>query len=385
MKTIMIKILGKHLYFILPFLFYNASAQNLLDTSSWTLGSGSVQGYLAHGSENENWRILGENNKDEETVLWEARNDASNNEDGGWNTSLVPVDDRKDYRLTVWIKKTNSEDGITSFGCYGSGGFYDIATNRVDSDPFFFSGDLPVLNRWYLVSGYVYNREYYIFRSSSDPIFDNNPGIGVFDGVTGKKVDDVKSFRMSWGNQGLGHRTYLSFDTNVGDRQYMFAPRLELVDERMPTIPELLGANPDSQLNFFYDLAGNQKTRLYCSNGICQRNSTRNSNNEQEKESISAIETSLDDKTSVDVSKDIMVSPNPAKDRLNITLRSDSDIQFVDTMSIHSLSGALLKTHPIGKTTSKVQMDISDLSSGTYLLHMHTSDGSSETKKIIKL
>lgn len=73
------------------------------------------------------------------------------------------------------------------------------------------------------------------------------------------------------------------------------------------------------------------------------------------------------------------VSPNPANDIVNIT---NSDNVFVNAISITDLNGRVVKQNSFSNT-SNVQVNISDLSSGVYMMNI-TSDKGSVTKKIIK-
>ena len=73
------------------------------------------------------------------------------------------------------------------------------------------------------------------------------------------------------------------------------------------------------------------------------------------------------------------VSPNPAKDLITIT---NSDNISVNSISITDLNGRTVKQNTYSNETN-VQVNISDLSSGVYMMNI-TSDKGSVTKKIIK-
>lgn len=198
-------------------------SQNLLDTSTWNIGSGAVTGFANNGSSNENSRVLGKDNLGNEVTLWKASPDSQNNADGGWNTSYHTINSNKTYRFSVWIKKLNSNSGTTYFGCRGNNG--GLVTpgqsgGTTVSNPYFWSGDLPKLNRWYLLVGYIF---------SDNPI--SIPGgpisgsaliiqSGIFDGVTGEKVASVQNFEFSSSVTQVMHRAYLYYDTNTNDEQF---------------------------------------------------------------------------------------------------------------------------------------------------------------------
>jgi hypothetical protein len=105
---------------ILILSFSSISAQNLLDMSGWSIGTGSSTGFSQNGSTAENTREWGEGPHGNRVILWKASPTGGNNADGGWNSDQMSINHTKMYRLSIWIKKTNSNDGTTYFGCYTS-------------------------------------------------------------------------------------------------------------------------------------------------------------------------------------------------------------------------------------------------------------------------
>ena len=73
------------------------------------------------------------------------------------------------------------------------------------------------------------------------------------------------------------------------------------------------------------------------------------------------------------------LTPNPAKDFINVT---NSEAIFVNSISITDLNGRVVKQNSYSNV-SDVQINISDLSSGVYMMNI-SSDRGSVTKKIIK-
>jgi hypothetical protein len=149
-----------------------AYSQNLVSSQSWTVGSGSVGIFNQNGDATQNFREIGENPFGEQTVLWKAVADAANAADGGWTTQPFNIDRTKMYRFSVWIKKTNSTDGTAYFGC-NSNDILNLGSNTVNSNPYFWYGSLPQLNKWYLLVGYVHG--------SNDPSTSNYGAI--YDGI----------------------------------------------------------------------------------------------------------------------------------------------------------------------------------------------------------
>jgi hypothetical protein len=80
------------------------------------------------------------------------------------------------------------------------------------------------------------------------------------------------------------------------------------------------------------------------------------------------------------VSDDILVFPNPVKEIMSIFNPSeDEDIQI----RIYSINGKLLMSKLVDNRSSIISIDMTDVTSGVYLLNIISSSGSS-TQKIIK-
>ncbi|MGJ1269885.1 hypothetical protein ACR78F_18530 [Sphingobacterium spiritivorum] len=236
-------------------------AQNLLDLNDWKAGEGSAGMFNQNGQTIENTREWGVGPHANRVILWKATPEGNANDDGGWNSNPVAIDHKKMYRSSVWIKKTNSNGGTTYFGCVAVAGLNNVP----DNNPYFWNGNLPVLDRWYLLVGYIH--------AADDPSTQHFGAI--YDGTTGEKVIDMVDFKFLPGSTYTNHRTYLYYDPNTNDRQYFYAPRLEVVDGNEPTIEALLSINKgQSEVAYFsgkvgirtnnpreYDLAVNGKIR----------------------------------------------------------------------------------------------------------------------------
>ena len=218
------------------------SSQNLLDTSTWTVGTGSVSGFYQNGATSENSREFGTDPFENSSVIWKGGNDASSNADGGWNTNYQNIDNTKTYRFVVWLKKTSSNEGYTYFGCqqWQSNSDTNVYPHNIlrlngsiNKNPYFWVGDLPQLNKWYMLVGYVHGSNYNSNLSYG----------GIYDPITRTKVVNITDYKFASSTTILRHRVYLYFDTNTSDRQYFFAPRMEIVDGDEPPIQELLGIN----------------------------------------------------------------------------------------------------------------------------------------------
>jgi hypothetical protein len=212
---------------------------NILDTSTWTVGNGSVSGFNRMGTDAENIRENGVDPYGNTSVLWKSAPDVNNNSDGGWQTPFLSIDETKTYRLTVWIKKTNSDGGQTRFGFQSrdaSNAFANLRTNGTALNaPYFFNGDLPTLDKWYLLVGYVHSSSY-----TGNEILS-----GVYDPVTGNKVLDASTdYKFAPGAITLRHRAWLRGTTNTEDFQFMSEPTLYEVNGQEPSVENLI--SPDT-------------------------------------------------------------------------------------------------------------------------------------------
>jgi len=210
----------------------NTNAQNLIDLQDWKAGTGGTSNLGQNGSASQNIREWGEGPGGIRALLWKAVPDGGVDRDGGWNSSAIPIDNKLMYRSVIWMKKTNSNDGHSYFGCLDVASLDGIPY----SNPYFWYGDLPELNKWYLLVGYIH--------ASDDPSTVNYGGI--YDGITGQKVVEMNDFKFSPTATETVHRTYLFYDPNVNDRQYFYNPRLEVVNGNEPTIASLLGLTGQS-------------------------------------------------------------------------------------------------------------------------------------------
>ena len=182
-------------------------------------------------------------------------------DDGGWNSDGILINHTNMYRFSIWLRKTNSTQGTSYFGCTNV-----LNLNGISNDnPYFWYGQLPELNKWYLLVGYVHG--------SGDASTVNYGG--VYDGISGAKVADMTDFKFATISTSTNHRAYLYYDPNINDEQFFYAPRIEVVNGNEPTISALLGLqNGSADLAYFsgkvgiktpdprdFDLAVNGKIR----------------------------------------------------------------------------------------------------------------------------
>lgn len=372
------------LLFLLYILNYSMCySQNLLNTSTWTVGSGSVPGFSVNGTDPENYRELGLNHIGEEVVLWKAVPMLNNDADGGWDTSYHSIDNTKSYRFSVWIKKTNSFDGVSYFGSQQWSNTIDNRSvlrlnGNFDNNPYFWHNyegqdQLPHLDRWYLLVGFIHHKDY---------VQTTNLG-AIYDGVTGELIRSITDFKFHSNTTEIRHRAYLYYGTNTNDRQYFHEPRIDIVNSSMPTVNQLLRINQNSKLLFGYDNAGNQNQRFYCATQGCSLPSTSASRPADENNAINEVVEQLEEINKMDEPFKIILSPNPTEGFVLIRLNPSSELSLSHNINIYSNNGVLIRSI---ETDSKkeLQLDLTNLSSGLYLIHMHLSDGTTITKQIIK-
>jgi len=228
---------------------------NLLDTSTWTEGTGGVSGFSQYGwgSPNTNTR---ENDTDpygQLSLIWKAKADSTTTSDGGWNTDYHTIDPSKKYRLTVWTKKINSLNGISYFGFSALDASGNDASNKLDdtfaSNPYFAASilSIPTLNEWYLFVAYVHP---YTYGSTT-----NEGQLYKADGTLVSTVA-VNDFKFASTAVEIRHRVYLR-ETNPPEEEFFYAPTIYEVNGQEPTIQELLtGGNSSGPGETVWNLNG---------------------------------------------------------------------------------------------------------------------------------
>lgn len=347
----------------------NLNAQNMLNTGTWTVGTGGVSGFSQNGATAENSREYGLNHAGQNVILWKASPGSTSDADGGWNTSYHSINHNTTYRFTVWIKKTNSNSGTTYLGCNSTDNILRL-DGSVNNNPYFWYGDLPQLNRWYLIVGFVHRSSY-----TSDVHLGR-----IYDGVTGQAVLTITDYKFKNTATSVRHRSYLYYDTNTSDRQYFWGPRLEPVNGSEPSISELLGINTPDTVLFSYDTAGNQTERFLCPDATC---GVANSSVQDQVTGNGLNEELPNDEMEI-LEKAMVFYPNPTDGRVSVTLSGDVDAEIVNNIHVFNARGSIVKTVNLNSGSRQTELDLTALPAGVYLIHLHLSDGQNVTKKLIK-
>jgi len=237
-----------------------------LNTSTWTVGYGSVGSYGQNGQTIENQRLVGTDPWGNSTIVWQSNPEGGVNDDGGWNNGWYDIDRTKLYRWSVWVKRTSSSGAGTSyFGLYGSGGTWGV--ERLDGggnegNPYWECQGTSAYtqNKWYLLVGHCY--------PTGTPIGsipgNKHPDTGRYSVQAGGKDGDLNYCNIGgdvrWlSNSTVGlHRTYHYYCPDPSTHLQWYDPRFEICDGTEPTISDLLR----EPATYAQDLIGTYNTPL---------------------------------------------------------------------------------------------------------------------------
>jgi hypothetical protein len=214
---------------------------NILDPYSWAVGSGGTGAFGQNGSTDENERVIGTDPFGNSSVVWESRPNGSAADDGGWGTGFYDVDEYSLYRWSVWVKRTTSSAGGTSYlGLYGSpNAVIRIDNGAQEGNPYFECSGTGAYtqNVWYLLVGHCFPSNYTggatTHPDSGRYITSGRNGSVNFCNIGG----DVKWYP---GTTGGYHRVYHYYCGDNTTRLQWFDPRLDKCDGSEPTISDLL-------------------------------------------------------------------------------------------------------------------------------------------------
>ena len=179
---------------------------------------------------------------------------AGGNADGGWNSQPFEIDTEKTYKFVIYVKRYQSVAsgaGQTYWGCYGfdaggsNTGLTRVADSATDTNPYFWYGIPPLLNRWYLIVGYIHGKSYAAGSTSIG---------GLYDTVTGEKINVatlpssltvIYDYKWRSDSKASGHRAYLYYNQIAGSPyttkyQEFFGPAVYEVDGTEPDLNALL-------------------------------------------------------------------------------------------------------------------------------------------------
>ena len=181
---------------------------------------------------------------------WECYPAGNNSDDGGWNSSAFEIDNNKSYKFIVYVRRYqaltgNNAAGYTYWGMYGlnSGGtnigVKYVGTNTTEGNPYFWYGNVPELNKWYLIVGYVHQKNYPT-GTSIGRIYDCETGAEITPTVGMASPQD---YMWLDGNFQALHRAYLFYNSTGNSNtkfQDLWGAAVYEVDGTEPDLNELL-------------------------------------------------------------------------------------------------------------------------------------------------
>ena len=213
------------------------------DESEWDLGevTGTRGIWTRNGAGgDENRLVLEEGPHGDTSKVWKSISTDGSGADGGFQNSGTA--DRFDitsdtvYRFTCFVKQSQS-DGTMYFGGYNydsSGtniGLLDYNGLNSNTNKYFWSGDLPTFNEWYLFVGFF----------NPDGTSLNSGKGGLYKVDTGVRAISVSDFRLNSSATKFAVRTYLYYSsTGSGTIARWAHPRVDRLDKAYPSIEQLL-------------------------------------------------------------------------------------------------------------------------------------------------
>lgn len=251
---------------------------SLINTSTWTIGTGPVAGYPVNGSNSESERLSATNPWGTSDIVWQTNPLGDNNADGGWEGSYFNIDNTKLYRYCVWVRRISSTaSGTFYMGLHtnGTGDTYNLSDGTSQGNPYWSIVGLGTLvqNTWYLFVGHIYPHTH--TGTTANPAsgyYTIANGTTKIGGNTGNISSDVK---FPSNATSAMQRVYHYYCTDTTSKLQFAYPRVDLVDGNEPTIAELLSMDQAK----LYDSSGrgNHLTlvnRPLCTNGVMRFNTT---------------------------------------------------------------------------------------------------------------
>jgi len=220
--------------------------RNILNPYTWTVSSGSIGLFNQNGATDENRRAYGTDPFGKSSVLWSTFPQGLNNDDGGWNTNNLRINQDQLYRFSVWVKRTsNTTSGNFYLGIYGKNSAgNNIGVVRLDNgvtelNPYWDCPNIGTFTKdiWYLVVGHVYPVNTTTTSSHSDS------GVYTIAGGKVRNNDGCSTggdVRWQTGSIFTNHRTYHYYSADSSSQIQFFDPRVDLCDGTQPSINDLL-------------------------------------------------------------------------------------------------------------------------------------------------
>lgn len=212
-----------------PPLLVDEYTTNMFFRFLWNEGTGDYSKYLQYGTNANNEREILPTPFNMPDVVWKCISTADGDTDGGFYVPNIPIYHHLTYRYSIWVKQMQ-RDGTILFGCDSNTLLY----TGQSSDGLFWGGDVPQLNKWYLLVGYI---------NSSEDNTGEKTDAGIYDPETGKKASDTarfKTFKSRKTDEVQMFRAYQGSALGIGAEVQFWGQRLDLCNNREPSISELL-------------------------------------------------------------------------------------------------------------------------------------------------
>lgn len=212
-----------------PPLLVDEYTTNMFFRFLWNEGTGDYSKYLQYGTNANNEREILPTPFNMPDVVWKCISTADGDTDGGFYVPNIPIYHHITYRYSVWVKQMQ-RDGNILFGCDPNTLLY----TGQSSDGLFWGGDVPQLNKWYLLVGYI---------NSSEDNTGEKTDAGIYDPETGKKASDTarfKTFKFRKTDETQMFRAYQGSALGIGAEVQFWGHRLDLCNNKEPSISELL-------------------------------------------------------------------------------------------------------------------------------------------------
>jgi len=136
-----------------------------------------------------------------------------------------------------------------------------------------------------------------------------------------------------------------------------------------------------AKITFSYDAAGNQTSRIYCSDGFsCEGNAHKAV---VDKAPISEEIRAEIQKTDQAVAEKIQVYPNPTKDLVTLGWEASVSNRIANII-ISNSAGLGIQKIPFDSKEQHLTIDLGNFADGLYIVRFYLNDGKVVTEKIIK-
>lgn len=250
-----------------------AAKPSLINTNSWTVGSGSVAGYGMNGNTGENTRLYDTDPWGNQSIVWGTYASGDSGADGGWNSDFFNIDRTRLYRFSVWVRRTSSTSSGTFYFGTGAGGADVVRTDNsttINNAYWECTGTSALTqNQWYLVCGHIYPyNTTYTGRHPNSGYFTVSGGTTMAMTINGCNIgQDLKWDAASVSSY---HRTYHFYCSDATTRLQFANPRVDICDGLEPSISDLL----TNGFSIWKDLSGNGitgnivKSPVYANGGL---------------------------------------------------------------------------------------------------------------------